>query len=78
MYDADPAFALQARMIILCTFVPVQDVNDNAAFDALSDELPDELGPILDWFEYRLPWKKKSKRQWTETGYFPATDVECL
>ncbi len=46
-------------------------------FDALSDELPDELGRILDWFENSY-LGSRNRRGITETGNLPTTDVECL
>jgi len=48
-YSAEPQFALHARMIVALAFVPIHNLND--AFDALSNELPNELRPILNWLE---------------------------
>lgn len=48
-YDNDAMFSLQARMIIAIAFVPI--VNLDVAFDTLTEELPDELQPILNWLE---------------------------
>ncbi len=45
----DAPFNLRARMILACAFVPTNDLDD--AVDALSAELPQELQPLLDWFE---------------------------
>jgi len=48
-YNADPRFALNARMIVALAFVPTDNLDD--AFDALSNEVPNELTPILNWLE---------------------------
>lgn len=48
-YNNEPAFALNARMIVALAFVPIYDLND--AFDALAKELPAELLPVLNWLE---------------------------
>ena len=45
-YNNDPEFATKARMIIALAFVPIADLD--AAFEALSDEVRDVLGPNLD------------------------------
>ena len=49
LYENDANFALQCRMISAIAFVPPAGVV--AAFETLSDELPDGLNPILDYFE---------------------------
>ena len=36
-------------MIVALTFVPVDNLDE--AFDVLSNELPNELKPILNWLE---------------------------
>ena len=48
-YQDDSDFALQLKMIPALAFVPIQDVIK--AFDALSEILPGEAQPILDYFE---------------------------
>jgi len=48
-FSAEPRFALHARMIVALAFVPTDNLGD--AFDALSNELPNELRPILNWLE---------------------------
>ena len=48
-YDNDATFSLHARMIIALAFVPIDNLD--VAFDALTEELPDELQPILNWLE---------------------------
>ena len=48
-YTTDEAFALHAQMIPALAFVPVNDVI--TAFEALQDDAPAELAPILDYFE---------------------------
>ncbi|KAH7691334.1 hypothetical protein AAVH_40152 [Aphelenchoides avenae] len=48
-YNTDADFALQVRMIVALAFVPLADVE--LAFETLEDELPDELQPVLAYFE---------------------------
>jgi len=48
-YNAEPRFALHARMIVALAFVPIDNLDD--AFDALSNVLPNELTPTLNWLE---------------------------
>jgi len=47
--NAEPRFVLHARMIDALAFVPTDNLDD--AFDALSNQLPNELTPILNWLE---------------------------
>ena len=49
-YNTEPQFALQTKMIIALAFVPPPDLDTYV--DALGDFLPQELQPILDWFEF--------------------------
>lgn len=48
MYNTDPEFALQAKMVTSLAFVPEEDVID--AITELENELPEILEPILEWF----------------------------
>ncbi|KAB0801582.1 hypothetical protein PPYR_02653 [Photinus pyralis] len=48
-YNNDAEFALHAKMIVGLAFVPMQDMEN--ALNQLSDILPEELIPVLDWFE---------------------------
>ena len=48
-YENEPDLAMQCRMIAALAFVPPKDVV--ASFEALSDHLPAELDPVLDYFE---------------------------
>lgn len=48
-YNTDPDFALDARMIVALSFVPIDDLD--TALEALSVDLTDDLTPILNWFE---------------------------
>ena len=48
-YDNDAMFSLHARMIIALAFVPIGNLD--VAFDALTEELPQELQPMLNWLE---------------------------
>ncbi|XP_064089232.1 uncharacterized protein LOC135203434 [Macrobrachium nipponense] len=49
-YNTEPDFALKAKMILALTFVPHRDLGIYT--EALADFLPQELLPILDWFEF--------------------------
>ncbi|KAH7695655.1 hypothetical protein AAVH_37283 [Aphelenchoides avenae] len=48
-YTNDADFALHVRMIVALAFVPLADVE--LAFETLEDVLPDELQPVLAYFE---------------------------
>ena len=45
--SAEPQFALHARTIAALAFVPTDNLDD--AFDALSNQLANELTPVLNW-----------------------------
>lgn len=49
LYSADPDVALKVRMIAALALVPEDDVP--LAFDALSEVIPSEILPVLDYFE---------------------------
>lgn len=49
LYNNDASFALQARMITSMAFVPIEDIEE--ALADLGNFLPEELQPILDYFE---------------------------
>lgn len=48
-YRNNGNFALQARLITALAFVPLPNLSDS--FDALYDHLPEELLPVVNWFE---------------------------
>lgn len=48
-YNTDSNFALYARMVVSLAFVPTADLDE--AIDSLAGELPEELQPLLQWFE---------------------------
>ena len=48
-YKNDMNFALRARMVTSQAFVPPDHVEDS--IEILADTLPDDLKPLLDWFE---------------------------
>ncbi|XP_025410336.1 uncharacterized protein LOC112683501 [Sipha flava] len=48
-YNNEPNFSLYAKMVIALGFIPIEDINN--ALLSLSDNLPNYLQPILDWFE---------------------------
>ena len=47
--NTEPRFALHARMIVVLRLVPIDNLDE--VFDALSNQLANELTPILNWFE---------------------------
>ena len=49
LYNNNPNFSLQARMIPAMAFVPIPQID--LAFAALSQVLPIQLQPVLDWLE---------------------------
>jgi len=61
-YNAEPQFALHAKMIVALAFVPTDNLDD--AFDVLSNQLANELRPILNWLEdnyIRRPGRNKRR-----------------
>ena len=49
LYNTNPDFALHAKMITALCFVPVDDLS--SCVDSLAESLPEELIPVLNWFE---------------------------
>lgn len=49
LYNTNPDFALHAKMITALCFVPVDDLDTHV--DSLAGNLPEELIPVLNWFE---------------------------
>jgi len=47
--NVEPRFAHHSRMIVGLAFVPIDNLDDT--FDALSNQLANELMPILNWLE---------------------------
>lgn len=48
-YMTEPDFAMYPRMVVALTFVPISDLN--TALETLEEEIPDELRPVINWFE---------------------------
>lgn len=48
-YNNDAEFALRAKMVTALAFVPIADLDEY--IDALANDLPVELQPLLNWFE---------------------------
>ncbi|KAF0992856.1 hypothetical protein HZS_567 [Henneguya salminicola] len=46
-YNTDHDFALAARMIVALSFVPIEDID--IAFEALENEIGEDLTPILNY-----------------------------
>ncbi|KAK9694566.1 hypothetical protein QE152_g33449 [Popillia japonica] len=47
-YNHDAEFALRAKMVLALAFVPIADLDEY--IDALANDLPVELQPLLNWF----------------------------
>ncbi|KAK9692766.1 hypothetical protein QE152_g34939 [Popillia japonica] len=48
-YNNDAEFALRAKMVLALAFVPIAGLDEY--IDALANDLPVELQPLLNWFE---------------------------
>ncbi|XP_028966695.1 uncharacterized protein LOC108863936 [Galendromus occidentalis] len=48
-HNNDAEFHCNSKMIVSLAFVPIDSIGE--AFEALSDFLPEDLHPILEWFE---------------------------
>jgi len=68
-YSAEPRFALHARMIVALAFVPTDNLDD--AFDALSNEVPNELAPILNWLEDNYIGRPGRNNRRSRPAFFP-------
>lgn len=73
-YTNDEEFALNVRMIPALAYVPVPDVI--RAFETLSDSLPLELQPLLDYFEDT--WIGRERRGRRGNPLFPIEMWNCF
>lgn len=48
-YKNDADFSIAIKMILALAFIKIEDLNN--AIDLLTTEIPDEVLPLLDWFE---------------------------
>lgn len=48
-YRNNADFSILVKMVVALTFIPINDID--LAIELLSEYLPDELQPLLDWFE---------------------------
>jgi hypothetical protein len=55
-YNNNANYSVMVKMIISLAFVPIEDLD--LATDLLADELPDEIIPLLEWFEEYYIGKK--------------------
>ena len=62
LYNTDPDFAIKAKMIIGIAFVPLNKIDKY--LDAVTTELPPELGDLFNWFEDNLCWSLEQTRKW--------------
>lgn len=70
-YNTDADFSLQARMVTSLAFVPEGDLDD--AIDHLFDELPNELHPLLEWFEDSYLGRPQRRGRRRRNALFPPT-----
>ena len=61
MYITDAEFAIKCRMIAALAFVKQNYVED--AFEELCESSPDELGPIIDYFEDTYIGRKRRRNR---------------
>ena len=61
MYSTDAEFAIKCRMIAALAFVPQNHVVE--AFEELQESSPDELGPIIDYFEDTYIGRKRRRNR---------------
>lgn len=73
-YETDPAFALKVRMIWSLAYVPIPDVVN--AFEVLSENVPLEMQPILDYFEDT--WIGRERRGRRGIPLFPIPLWNCF
>ena len=68
-YNAESRFALHVRMIVALAFVPTDNLDD--AFDALSNQLANELTPILNWLEDNCIGRRGRNNRRSRPPLFP-------
>jgi len=73
--NAEPRFALHARIIVAFAFVPIDNLDD--AFDALSNQLANELTPILNWLEDNYIGRPGRNNRRSRPALFPPEIWAC-
>ena len=68
-YNAEPQFAHHAKMIVALAFVPTDNLDE--AFDVLSNQLPKELTPILNWLEENYIGRPGPESRRSRPALFP-------
>lgn len=69
LYNNDTHFALYAKMVIALAFVLIED-KDNGLL-SLSENVPDYMQPILDWFEDNYIGKMNRRNNGRRQLLFP-------
>ena len=60
---------VHAKIIVALAFAPVDNLND--VFDALSNQLPNELTPILNWLEDNYISRPRRNNRRSRPAHFP-------
>jgi len=68
-YNNDANFSVMVEMIISLAFVPIEDLD--VAIDLLSDDLPDDIVPLLEWFEEYYIGRKNRRKVGRRSPQFP-------
>ena len=66
LYNTGPDFALKVKMIIAIAFVRLNKIDEY--LDAVTTELPPELGDLFNWFEDSLCWSLEQTRKWKNSS----------
>nr|CAD7427422.1 unnamed protein product [Timema monikensis] len=69
LYNNNTEFCLKARMISALAFVPENDLDQ--ALDLLAEELPDNLQPLIDWFEDNYIGRRNRRGVGRRVALFP-------
>ncbi|KAL4088720.1 hypothetical protein QTP88_023804 [Uroleucon formosanum] len=68
-YKNDANFSVMVKMIISLAFVPIEDLD--VATDLLADDLPDDIVPLLEWFEEYYIGRKNRRKVGRRSPQFP-------
>ncbi|CAI6344403.1 unnamed protein product [Macrosiphum euphorbiae] len=68
-YNNDANFSVMVKMIISLAFVPIEDLD--VATDLLADDLPDDIVPLLEWFEEYYIGRKNRRKVGRRSPQFP-------
>ncbi|CAI6376617.1 unnamed protein product [Macrosiphum euphorbiae] len=68
-YRNNSDFSIFVKMVVALTFIPINDID--LAIESLSGYLPDELQPLLDWFEDNYVGRINRNRRGRRLPLFP-------